>query len=125
MVEFPLDPRVEAAFGARGGDTSSWTWTDITGDLLGGVPVELTHGRQDEQSTVAPSEATLTLRDPHGHYMPGNPLSPHYPHVAQGVPLRVRLAGMDADHALRLPGMLGSYGITPPHASLDVGLDFD
>lgn len=124
-MEFPVDPRVEVAFGARGEDTTAWEWTDVTGDLLGGRPIDITVGRQDEQSHVQPSEATLVLRDPRGHYMPDNPLSPHYPHVVQGTPLRVRLPDLQADSYLALPGIRGAYASTPSHSSFDITGDLD
>ncbi|MPZ27548.1 MAG: hypothetical protein GEV12_14350 [Micromonosporaceae bacterium] len=83
------DVRVEVAFGAQPGASSAgWQWTDVSGDRLAD-PISIERGRQDEASQVGPGECTLSLDNPHGHYTPDQPLSPHYPDVVEGVPLRV------------------------------------
>lgn len=118
-----LDPRVEIAFD-HAGAPHLWTWTDVTQDLLGGTPVQITGGRQDEQSRMQPSECRFTLRDPDGHYVPGNPHSPHSPNVQLGTPLRVRIAGSGVSY-VHLNGATDSYVSTPDTPSLDVTGDLD
>lgn len=121
---FEINPRVEVVFGATG-EPQTWTWTDITDDLLGGTPIQVNRGRQNEQSHVQPSELSLVLRDPRGDYTPGNPLGVHYPFVELGVPIRVRMPELAGDGVLLLPGVAGSYVATPDSATVDVTGDLD
>lgn len=79
---------VEAAFGyTRDVDSATWVWTDITRYVRGQITV--TKGRPDATSTADPTHIQLTLENTDGRFTKGNPLSPYWPNVVRGVPLRV------------------------------------
>lgn len=86
-----LTVSVAAAWGAEpAADPATWTWTELTGDLLAD-PIKITYGRADEASETQPAQATFTLISDDGRYLPDNPLSPLYPNVRLGTPIRIRI----------------------------------
>lgn len=84
--------RVEVAWGADLTDTdgSGWTWTDITDDVRvdGGVHVKV--GRGDEASKPQPAMCTMILDNTGGAYS-AHGLSPNWPNVRRGTPIRVSM----------------------------------
>ena len=89
MAVWPLDIRVQIAPGADpAASPATWDWTDISDD----VPIQsydITRGRADEQGATPPSKVQLQLDNQLGKYTPGLASSPFYPHIRQGLPLRV------------------------------------
>ncbi|MDN5857872.1 MAG: hypothetical protein L0H84_04545 [Pseudonocardia sp.] len=88
---------VDVAWGADITDPASWTWTDITADVLvaDGAQIQLVHGRGDEAGDTQPATCDLLLSNPDGRYSLG-PESPNYPNVRRNTPVRVRIRP-DAD----------------------------
>lgn len=72
-----------------------WEWDDVTEDLMED-PIPITRGRGDESSAASPGSATVVLRNQEGQYTPGMASSPYYPHVRQGVPIRVSIGHLPA-----------------------------
>lgn len=83
---------VDVAWGADPADPDTWSWTDITADVLvkDGGKIILVHGRGDEASETQPASCDLLLRNPDGRYSLG-PDSPNYPNVRRNTPVRVRV----------------------------------
>jgi hypothetical protein len=109
-----LDATVEMAFAASGPSTG-WTWADVTPRLLSQT-IGIQRGRPDESGALQPSSISVMLDNRDGHLMPNNPVSPWWPHVRRGTPLRIRLGG-DVP-ALDLDGAAGARASTPHDASL-------
>lgn len=110
---------VELAFGADRSDPNSWVWTDVSADVLSRV-VEIQTGIQDEMSTAQPGRCTVVLDNNTGKFTPGHPLSPHYPHVVEGTPMRVTVDGN-----IRFVGVVASWEPEWPHGDLAVTTDLD
>ncbi|MFD8494273.1 hypothetical protein [Amycolatopsis sp. NPDC059657] len=107
-MDFPgvFGVRVEMAFGANpSGDPASWSWTDVSADLLS-QPIGIERGRQDEMSHVQSSAATVTLDNTRGDYTPGRTGSPIYPNVVLGVPMRI---WADLPPELLIPGVVDEF----------------
>jgi hypothetical protein len=82
---------VEAAWGADlDGDSTTWVWTEITGDVLMDDRIALSHGRADEAGTSQPATCTFTLDNRAGAYSLGGQSS-NYPYVRRNTPIRVRV----------------------------------
>jgi hypothetical protein len=96
-VTFPttdLGIRLRAAFGADlTADPSTWTWTDISSDVLVNQKpaVQVKHGKSDEQSQPAWAEMTFRLKNLSNNYTPYNPTSTYYPYVRQNTPIQVQV----------------------------------
>ncbi|MET8278286.1 hypothetical protein [Micromonospora sp. NPDC005174] len=85
----PLE--VEAAFGADvTADPGTWTWTDLS-DRLTSTAIALRAGASSADGRVSPGSCTVTLRNSDGALTPLHPMSPYWPNVELGTPLRVRL----------------------------------
>lgn len=69
------------------------TWTDVTTfvDLLK-RGITINRGASDELSETQPGTATLRLDNQDGRFTPGNALSPYYPYVRRGAPIRISVA---------------------------------
>ncbi|MFE7294469.1 hypothetical protein ACFU5Q_20865, partial [Bacillus velezensis] len=127
-MAFPQDRlpvRLELAFGADpAADPGSWTWTDVSSDLLD-QQISIRRGRSDEASQAQPTSAALTLDNGHGHYTPGHPLSPHYPNIRQGTPARLWVQA--GERHLLVPDAPGARAqtaapLTPP-TDLDIRVE--
>ncbi len=83
---------VSVAWGAdlTDSDGSGWTWTDITADVRQTAGLQASLGRGDEASRSQPAQLTLTLDNSEASYSFGG-ISPNYPFVRQGTPVRVRV----------------------------------
>ncbi|MEU6204597.1 hypothetical protein ABZ814_13530 [Micromonospora musae] len=90
-----LPVQVEAAFGADvTADPGTWSWTDLSSRLegaAGDLPIRIRSGRPASGSPVAPSSCTVNLDNADGALTPANPLSPYWPNVRLGTPLRVQV----------------------------------
>lgn len=109
-VGVPPTVRFEAYLGGA--------WVDLSDQVHhstaeGGQMIEVVTGRQTELEDVEPTRITLTLKNDHGHFTPGNPLSP-YPGWGQGVPVRLYdvIAGDDYP--------LGVGYLTLPEVAIDI-----
>lgn len=82
---------VEVAWGANlTADPATWTWTEITHDVLENPGITAKFGRADEASQTQPAEITMRLRNRTGGYSLGGE-SANWPNVRQGTPVRVRV----------------------------------
>lgn len=88
---------LEVAWGADLTDLTgaSWTWTDITDDvLLDGLeaqPITIRMGRPDESQDTQSSEFTCTLDNRASAYSQGGH-SPNWPWVRRNTPVRLRVS---------------------------------
>lgn len=85
---------VEVAWGADLTDLTgaSWVWDDITDDVvLKGNNVSIGLGRPDFSGETQTAEMTCELDNRSGAYSEGG-LSPHWPNVQRGTPVRVRVS---------------------------------
>lgn len=88
----PLTTKVELALGADlTADPSSWTWTDITSQVLHRDRIQVTRGRSNEQGQLEPSRASLTLKNTNGQFVPRNPNSPYYGQLRKNTPIRIQV----------------------------------
>lgn len=82
-----LPVRVEAAFGADlTASPATWVWTDLSSRLKA-API---HAKVPSES-MSPGTCTLTLLNDDAALTPLHPMSPFWPHVEMGTPLRVRV----------------------------------
>lgn len=92
---------VLAAFGADlTALPGSWTWTDITTDVIqdtgSGLAVDIQNIGRGDQYTFAPTaNMALTLKNPDRRYTAHDPLSVNWPYVRQNTPIWVRLKVAD------------------------------
>lgn len=86
-------PTVEIAPGAVIADyPSTWSWTDITYPYVHQPSkISITRGRRDRYAQTAPSTCALTLLNPAGIWVPGNPVGPYYGLIDLNTPLRVMM----------------------------------
>ncbi|HEX5120365.1 MAG TPA: hypothetical protein VFW65_34720 [Pseudonocardiaceae bacterium] len=101
---------VEIAWGAdiTAADTT-WTWTDVTGDVHLDAGVTITMGRADEASTPQPANCKFTVDNTDGSYSL-TPLGSNWPNVRRGTPIRVRTVLGSTSHT-RFEGF--AVGFTP------------
>lgn len=94
----PNFPRVfvEAAFGDTPGDPTTAlldsAWTDLSSYAIGPAgqaSIEITRGRQYELATPESGTITIGMNNQTGAFNPQNTLSPFFPNVRPGVPIRV------------------------------------
>ncbi|MGW3888883.1 hypothetical protein ACWD69_09350 [Micromonospora chokoriensis] len=87
--DLPID--VDAAFGADvHADPGTWSWTGLSSRLRA-VPISLRAGRSGSNSQVSPGTCAVTLINDDAALTPLHPISPYWPNVELGTPLRVRL----------------------------------
>lgn len=106
---------VEAAFGADLTDLTgaSWSWTDITADVLlqGENGISITLGRPDFSQETQAAQMTCELDNRDGEWSQGG-LSPHWPNLRRGTPIRVRVSNNNGTNwYVRFQG--GIVGLTP------------
>lgn len=76
---------VEAAFGADvNADPGTWLWTDLSGRLAG-TPITV----RVLDAQFSPGTCSVTLLNDDGALTPLHPMSPYWPDVELGTPLRV------------------------------------
>lgn len=92
-------------------------WVDVS-DRLDDQTVPIGRGRPDESGQSQAMSLSLELDNRDGALTPDNPLSPWYPNIKRGTPLRYSLQA-GSPH-LTMPGTDGAYASTPNHASLQV-----
>ncbi|MEU7679813.1 hypothetical protein AB0C42_33950, partial [Micromonospora taraxaci] len=86
-----LQVEVAAAFGAdRKADPGTWAWADLSSRLLAD-PIQIRAGKSSGARFTSPSSCTVTLDNTDGALTPGHPISPYWPNVRLGTPLRVRV----------------------------------
>lgn len=83
---------LEAALGVDpDGDSSTWTWTDLTAYVLNGSQLVLSHGRANRSSLADPCTMTFTLLNLNGEFT--NPGGAYSQYMKRSLPFRVRLDG--------------------------------
>lgn len=86
-----LPVEVQAAFGADlTADPGTWSWTDLSSRLRAD-PIRLRAGRSSGARSVSPGTCTAKLVNDDGALTPLHPMSPYWPDVELGTPLRIRL----------------------------------
>lgn len=89
---------IEFAFGADlTADESTWTWTDVTPDVLvrDSNLISWTLAQQDESTSdylATPASANLELDNRSGAYSAYNPLDSGWPNVRKNTPGRIRMS---------------------------------
>jgi len=86
---------VEIAWGADlTADPVSWTWEDITTDVLqdNGSGVTITVGRGNGAQFAQPANCSIRLKNQNGAYTPASAVSFNYPFVRLGTPVRVSVS---------------------------------
>ena len=86
---------VEIAWGADlTADPVSWTWEDVTTDVLqdNGSGVTITVGRGNGAQFAQPANCSLRLKNQNGAYTPASAVSFNYPFVRLGTPVRVSVS---------------------------------
>lgn len=94
------------------------TWVDVSGRLRRAEPVTIRRGRDDEASRTQPTTTTLVLDNEDGHLTHDNVMSPWWPYIGRGTPVRTSVAG-GTPHML-LDGTGAAFASTPDHADLDI-----
>lgn len=121
------NPRVEVAFNHSAVTSpTEWVWTDLSDRLrsrLGDLATTINRGRADESAEPQPSNATVVLDNSDGALTPGFAMSPWWPDVDVGLPLRIWDDGTTT--ALVLPGIPGAVAWSPDHADFDITGDID
>ena len=88
---------VEVAWGANlTADPATWTWTEITTDVRIEQGIKIKIGRSDEAGKAQPSSCKFTVDNSTGKYSLGG-LSPNWPNVRKGTPLRVQMDVADGN----------------------------
>jgi hypothetical protein len=81
---------VEQAYGADlHGDPDSWSFTDITADVMYSPGITITVGRADETSQAAAAACAFNLDNDDAAYSAYNPASRNWPWMRQGTPTRI------------------------------------
>ncbi|MEV1331119.1 hypothetical protein AB0J20_16255 [Micromonospora costi] len=84
-----LQVKVEAAFGADvTADPGIWSWTDLSSRMQA-EPIRIRVGKSSGAQYVSPRTCAVTLDNADGALTPANPMSPYWPNVDLGTPLRV------------------------------------
>lgn len=104
--DLPIE--VEAAFGADlDADPAMWTWTDLSSRLLNDR-IRIQYGSRSNASRVSPASCSVTLDNGDGALTPLHPMSPYYPDVELGTPVRVRLRRADDTFGRTVAGGWGT-----------------
>ena len=82
---------VEAAFGATGPNDAAPTWTDISTSVLVSSGIVAERGRLTLADKIGVGTLKLTLNNQSDNFNPENTSGAYYPHVLDGVPIRLRL----------------------------------
>ncbi|MFY1595497.1 hypothetical protein [Micromonospora sp. WMMD737] len=84
-----LPVKVEAAFGADlTANPATWVWTDLSGRLLAS-PITMRTGKAAGSRQTSPGSCAVALANDDAALTPRHPLSPYWPDVEMGTPLRV------------------------------------
>lgn len=88
-----LSDLVFGVFIAPGADltaaSGTWTFTDITADVLFTSPLQITVGRGDEQSKAQSAQCSFTVLNDAGTYTPRRAGSVFFPNMRLGFPVKV------------------------------------
>jgi hypothetical protein len=117
-MTFPVTPNpIRAELLLSGG------WLDIT--ALGYVRdgLSIIRGRSDEQASVSPAKANITINNRNGNFSPRNPSGPYYGQIGRNTRLRIGVTGPTT--YLNCDGTTGAYASTPDTAALDNAGDID
>lgn len=87
---------LEFAFGANlTAAPGSWVWSDVTSDVQvdGGKNIQAQIGRIDARTVAGPAQLSFTLDNRMNLYS-RSALSPNWPNIKRGVPIRLRVSGV-------------------------------
>lgn len=107
---------VEMAIGPiTAADSAAWPWVDVTSRLLD-QGLSISRGQENEASSLQPANASFELDNFDGALTPNNPMSPYWPYIRRGTPVRITVEG--SERAAFLPGGIDNYWTTP-HVAAD------
>lgn len=119
----PFQWIVEAAFGSNlKSDPATYVWTDVSNLVRGSVTITKGKGYQPGQVVAAqPCQISFTLDNNKGYFTPENPLSPFYPNVVIGTPVRVSVTWQGAAATYeRATAFVTGWPIVPNAGMTDV-----
>ncbi|MBM0203202.1 hypothetical protein JNW90_08860 [Micromonospora sp. STR1s_5] len=115
--DLPIE--VDAAFGAAvAADPGTWSWTSLSSRLRA-EPIRLRAGMSGGAAQVSPGTCTVTLVNDDAALTPLHPMSPYWPNVELGTPLRVRLRRVEDAFARTSVG--NSWGTADSGEAWSVG----
>lgn len=80
------------------------TWTTVTSRVRAAGDVEIRHGRGNGAIQGETSKCQLIIGNDDSWLTEGNPMSPWYPYIGRGTPIRVSLTGILGSDARRFSG---------------------
>ena len=112
--------RAQIALDADQDRPASWTWTTLEGRLLSSTPISVTRGHTSESQAhrPPPAQVELPLRNHDGALSPDNRNSPWWPHIREGLPVRVQRWHHGSWHT-RMTGHLDAIQLREDHYSTD------
>jgi len=119
----PLRWVVEMAFGYNlASDPATYVWTDVSTYVRGQVTITKGKDYQPGQVVTAqPCQVAFTLDNNKGCFTPENPLSPFYPNVVIGTPVRVSVTWQNAVATYeRATAFVTGWPIQPNVGTVDV-----
>jgi hypothetical protein len=100
---------VEIAWGANpAGNADLWSWTDITNYVAQDPGVSWQYGRMSEASDTQPASGSMLLFNDDSSFSLGG-ISPNWPNVKQGVPVRVRIDPDGTGFRIAFQGNIASF----------------
>lgn len=110
------DVRVYLGFGSGVATAlADVSWTEVTDYVEAQEPIDISRGRADELSDLAPAQASLTLDNSDGRFTPGLSTSPHFPNVLRGTPLKVEyLPSGEVAYVPRFVGWVDEWEVDWP-----------
>ena len=112
--------RAQIALNADQDRPHTWTWTTIEDRLLSSVPVSVSRGHTGESRAhrPPPGRAELHVRNYDGLFSPDNRHSPWWPHIREGLPVRVQRWHHGTWHT-RLTGHIDAIRLAEDHYGVD------
>ena len=112
----PLDTKVEIYVNG--------TWTDITSKVYTRSPIQITRGRQDEDSRAVPGSARLVINTRDGRFSPRNPTGPYSGTIGRNTPIRASCR-LGPTRLYLAGGGGGAKATAPDTAGLSITGDLD
>jgi hypothetical protein len=108
----PLQRSLHIAPGANPADPSTFQFTEITNDVREDSGIQITAGRQDENSTVDTTGHNITLDNRSGNYSRRNPNGAYYGRLRKGTPIQTRVTIIDDLFARTVASGLGTEPVS-------------
>lgn len=101
-------------------------WKVVTSRARGGRAasgVGIKHGRSDGAARAETTRCTLRIGNADGYLTEGNPVSPWYPYIRRGCPIRVSLVDVLPGDTYRFTGQIDTMQAVYPGGGVDSSLD--